>query len=313
MARLRHLLQQGPMLASIGKIAVATVRARAGAAPVGGATPELPGPVVEKTIAPLPSELVRDYVREVGGDAGAWKGSVPPHLFPQWGLPLVFRVLEDLSIPIAKMLNGGCRLEVHGRLPADQPLVVRARLESVDDNGRRLLVTTRITTGTAAEPELVVASFQGIVPQAGAGGAKKDKKDAPRVPPTARELAFWRLTPDNALAFATLTGDLNPVHWVPPYARAFGFKNVILHGFATMARTYEGLARHLYAGQVDRIAGLEARFTRPLVLPARVGLYLLDDGPTSTGFPAGYAGEVFVGDAPGGPAYLTGRHTRRTP
>jgi hypothetical protein len=305
MARFKHILQQGPMLASIGKIAIATVRARAGAAAPAGPAPTLPGPVIEKTIAPLPPELVKDYVREVGGDAGAWKGAVPAHLFPQWGLPLVFRALEDLPYPIAKMLNGGCKLAVHGRLPADQPLVARARLEAVDDNGRRVLVTTRITTGTAAEPELVVADFQGIVPQAAAKDGKKDgkkdgaKKEAPRVPPGARELAFWRLKPDNALAFATLTGDFNPVHWVPPYARAFGFRNVILHGFATMARTYEGLARHLYAGQVDQIASLEARFTRPLVLPARVGLYLLDD-------------EVFVGDAPGGPAYLTGRHTRRS-
>ena len=35
------------------------------------------------------------------------------------------------------------------------------------------------------------------------------------------------------------------------------------------------------------------RFTRPLVLPARVGVYVRGD-------------KVWVGDAPGGPAYLEG-------
>jgi acyl dehydratase len=83
------------------------------------------------------------------------------------------------------------------------------------------------------------------------------------------------------------------VHWLSPYARALGFRGTILHGFATMARAMEGLNRALFAGAVDRIRSFDVRLTRPLVLPARVGLYL--DGQN-----------VHVGDAPGGPEYLRG-------
>ena len=60
-----------------------------------------------------------------------------------------------------------------------------------------------------------------------------------------------------------------------------------------MARTAEGLNRGLFSGSVRSLQQLDVRFTRPLVLPAAVGLYVLDDS-------------VFVGDAPGGPAYLVG-------
>jgi acyl dehydratase len=109
----------------------------------------------------------------------------------------------------------------------------------------------------------------------------------------ARELQYWRVGSDAGMAFAVLTGDFNPVHWMRPYARALGFKSKILHGFATLARALEGLNRALYAGAVDRIRTVDVRFTRPLCLPARVGLYL--DGDT-----------FMVGDAPGGPAYLVG-------
>jgi len=83
------------------------------------------------------------------------------------------------------------------------------------------------------------------------------------------------------------------VHWIRPYARAFGFRSTILHGFSTFARAYEGLrtARRL----APRV--LDARFTRPLALPAEVGLYVEPETRT-----------VHVGDAPGAPAYLRGTY-----
>jgi hypothetical protein len=42
------------------------------------------------------------------------------------------------------------------------------------------------------------------------------------------------------------------------------------------------------------------RFSRPLVLPANVGVYVTRGG------------EVFVGDAPGGGAYLDGHYVARS-
>ena len=97
--------------------------------------------------------------------------------------------------------------------------------------------------------------------------------------------------------YAEASGDLNPLHWAPPYARASGFRGAILHGFSTMARAMEGIIRHMYAGAAIRLGGVDVRFTRPLVLPARVGLYVRGREASR---------EVFVGDAPGGPAYLAG-------
>lgn len=118
------------------------------------------------------------------------------------------------------------------------------------------------------------------------------------MPTSARELAFWRLKADAGLDFAKLTGDFNPMHWVPAWARAFGFRNTILHGFGTMARAIEGMNRSLFAGDVDALREVHVRFTRPLVLPAQVGLYVSGN-------------ELYVGDAPGGPAYLTGNFVTR--
>jgi acyl dehydratase len=300
----KHILSQGPVLTSLGGTALAALRQRLGwGAP--SVAPSLPGPAVSATVAPLPPDLVRDYVRHVGGDPSAYRGAVPAHLFPQWGFPPAAKTLRGLPYPLAKVLNGGCRLEVRGELPAGQPLLVSARLEEIDDDGRRAVLHQRVVTGTAATPELVIGHLYAIVPLGGkptdrSVGKRPERRPPARVPDDAEELAYWRIRDDAGLAFAMLTGDFNPVHWLPPYARAFGFQSPILHGFATMARAIEGLHRSLLADATRQIAAFDCRFTKPLALPARVGLYVK-------------GGEVFVGDAPGGAAYLTGSLTLRQP
>lgn len=293
----KHVLQQGPVLATLAGVAASAIRQRMGwAAPAGA--PELPGPEFTTIVEPRPAELLRAYVKHVGGDPTAYRGQVPPHFFPQWGFPLASRTLQGLPYPLFKVLNGGCRLEINAPLPANESLHARARLEGIDDDGRRAVIHQRVVTGTSAHPEAVVGHLYAIVPLA--GGAKGEKKDAPkrepaRVPRDAEELQRWRLAADAGLDFAKLTGDFNPVHWVPPYARAFGFRNTILHGFSTMARAMEGLQRTLFAGSVRAIRVLDVKFTKPLVLPAKVGLYVKGES-------------LWVGDAPGGPAYLVGTY-----
>ncbi len=302
-APIKHIPHQAPVIASLGEtVFSALVQRLSGKTP--SAPPPLPGPEIKRTIPPRPADLVADYVRHVGGDPGAYRREVPPHMFPQWGFPLAARTLKGLPYPLQRVLNGGCRVEVNAPLPQGKPLHVTARLEDIDDNGRRAVLHQKVVTGTDEHPEAVVGHLYAVVPLArkdatnGKPAANGEKKDRPRAPQSAHELAYWRIGHDAGLHFAMLTGDFNPVHWVTPYARAFGFKNRILHGFATMARAWEGLVRGLFAGSTREITVFDVKFTRPLVLPARVGLYV--EGET-----------VHVADAPGGPAYLVGTYRRR--
>jgi acyl dehydratase len=236
---------------------------------------------------------VRDYLRHLGSEPAA--GVLPPHLFPQWTFPLAARTLAAAPYPLLKVVNGGCRLEINAPLPADAPLEVRSRLEASEDDGRRVVLHQRLVTGAGSCPDALVASVRAVFPlrARGADGRLPGRAEAARAPavvaPGARLVERWRLGRAAGLAFACLTGDFNPVHWLPPYARAFGFRGVILQGFATMARVMEALAR---AGRPVRL--LDVRFTRPLVLPADVGLYLEGDA-------------LAVGEAQGAPAYLVGQ------
>lgn len=294
----RHLLEQGPVLRMLAMAGVSSLVRRAGP---GGPRPSSPGPWVEAELPPRSEALVRDYVRAVGGDPSAYSGRIPAHFFPQWGLPLAARALSGAPYPLARVMNAGCRIEQRGPLPARERLVVRARLEALDDDGRRALITQRIVTGTRSSPDAVVADVRAFVPLAGQSksGAEGTPRARPVVPSETHHVAALDLGPRAGLDFAKLTGDLNPIHWLGPYARAAGFRGCILHGFATLARAVEALNRALWADDPTRWSAVDVRFTRPLLLPACVGVYVSD------------AGGLWVGDHPGGDAYLEGHFQRK--
>jgi acyl dehydratase len=310
---LKFVRHQGPVLKGMGEAVLSALKQRAGIAKTVPAT--VPGAVHHVTVPPRPAELVQAYVRHVGGDPAAYRGRLPAHLFPQWTFPLTGKVLEGVQYPMLAAMNGGCKLTINAPLPANEPLAVSGQLVHVDDDGRRAILDQKMVTGTREVPDAVVAHLYVFIPlgrgkgdkdakdgqskgKNGKGNGKKPK-DKARVAWDARELAFWKLSGEAGLDFAKLTGDFNPVHWVPAWAHAQGFKNVILHGFGTLARAIEGLNRAKLAGDVDALSEIDVRFTRPLVLPARVGLYVRGN-------------QVWVGDAPGGPAYLEGTFQTRS-
>jgi acyl dehydratase len=299
LAALRHAVEQGPMLRALGGVALASlVPTRAQRS-----SPSLPGPWVEADLEPRSPSLVRDYIEYAGGDPAAYAGHVPAHLFPQWGFPLLVRTLEALPYPYARAVNAGCRIEQRSALPAREPLSVRARVESVDDDGRRAILVQRLDTGTLTAPDAIRAEIRVHVKLGGKHAAPRrepTKEPRPTVPADARPIATLDLDARAGLAFAALTGDFNPIHWVPLYARAAGFGSTILHGFATLARTVEALNRGVLGGDPARLGAIDVRFTKPLVLPARVSVY------------TGAEDRVWVAAAPGQEPFLEGSFQRAT-
>ncbi len=258
------------MLRALAGVARAAISRR------GGPTPVVPGPWIEAELPPRPEALVRDFVTNSGGNPDAYRGHLPAHLFPQWGFPIAVRTLAGLPYPYSRAVNAGCRIDVRAPLPAGEPLIVRARLLSVDEDTRRAFITQELITGTRSAPDAMAAELRVHIPLAKGGrGAGKAR---PAVPSEAKEIASLSIGPRAGLEFAILTGDFNPIHWMRPWARIAGFRSTILHGFATLARAVEALTRGPLGSDPARLTSIDVRFTRPLVLPARVSVRTTDEG-----------------------------------
>ena len=299
MSLLQHARHQGPVVASFGKLAIAGLTQRFKPA---ASMPALPGAEHTVQLPPRDPAMVKDYIRWAGGDPGAWRGRVPPHLFAQWAFGLTGELLQGLPYPLAKVVNAGCRLEINAPIPIDAPLTLTGRLEEVDDNGRRAVITQKFVTSTPDHPEALVAYNNALVTLP----ARPRDPDAPKPPRTpkpmvalsAREIGMRRIASNAGFEFACLTGDFNPLHWIPGYHLMFGYDRPILHGFGTMAIALEAMNTVLWAGDVDRLKSVEVRFTAPVKMPGTVRVFATDS-------------ELFVGKAPGGPAALTGTYLTR--
>jgi len=287
----RYLLEQWPTVVAMGRAALrgAVTRRERALSKDEASLREL---YVERP--PLPPALVADYIRHVGGDPAAWAGDLPTHLFPQWVFPLQLRLLEGLGVPLARALNAGARLESERPLPADETLLVRAWLDTVDDRDGRVTLRVASSTGTASAPNALRAEMTLLMRRSHkkSGAARVEAQ----VPADAQELGRLHIPARAGMDFARLTGDLNPVHWLSPYARALGFRHVINHGFSSMARTMEVLIRERHASDPRALGAFQCRFTRPLLLPADVGVFMRGQ-------------DVSLGAGPNQPTYLEAHET----
>ena len=71
------------------------------------------------------------------------------------------------------------------------------------------------------------------------------------------------VTQEQVNAYADASGDHNPIHVDPEFARSVGLPGTIAHGLLDMAILTEAVAR--WAGGYEQVASLACRFSKPLL------------------------------------------------
>lgn len=105
------------------------------------------------------------------------------------------------------------------------------------------------------------ASPQGSTGEAGGespAGGPVSEQDLPAS-------AEWKLPGDLGRRYAGVSGDRNPIHMHSLLAKPLGFPRAIAHGMWTKARCLAALENRL-----PDAFGVEVRFRKPILLPARV-------------------------------------------
>ncbi|MER6733771.1 MaoC/PaaZ C-terminal domain-containing protein [Streptomyces puniciscabiei] len=173
-------------------------------------------------------------------------------------------VISGLSMPgveveLAKVLHGGQTLEIHRPIPAEGTARATHRLAAVHDKGKAAVLVLRTEVADADGP-LWTNDAQIFV--RGEGGWGGDRGPSTRLDPPTGEPDRTVERPvraDQALLYR-LSGDWNPLHADPEFAKLAGFDRPILHGLCTYGITLKAVVDTLLGGDVSRVRSYTTRF-----------------------------------------------------
>ncbi|MGW2775989.1 MaoC/PaaZ C-terminal domain-containing protein [Streptomyces olivaceoviridis] len=173
-------------------------------------------------------------------------------------------VISGLSMPgvdvdLARVLHGGQTLTLHRPLPAEGTATATGRIAAVYDKGSAAVLVMRTDVADSEGP-LWTNDAQIFVRGEGGWGGDRGPS-ARREPPTGEpdRVVERRLREDQALLYR-LSGDWNPLHADPEFAKLAGFERPILHGLCTYGVTLKAVVDTLFGGDVSRVRSYATRF-----------------------------------------------------
>ncbi|HEX4246931.1 MAG TPA: MaoC/PaaZ C-terminal domain-containing protein [Pseudonocardia sp.] len=158
------------------------------------------------------------------------------------------------------------RIRQHRAIGADEPLELRVHAENLRAHPRGALVDLVAEVSTSDGP-----AWQARSSYLSRGGSAPDPTGADEPEPADLEAplsARWQLAGDTGRRYASVSGDVNPIHLHSLTARLFGFRGAIAHGMWTAARCVSTLT-----GRLPDAYDVDVVFRKPVVLPTGVDLH----------------------------------------
>ncbi|MEP6525627.1 MAG: MaoC/PaaZ C-terminal domain-containing protein [Nocardioidaceae bacterium] len=218
----------------------------------------LPDLVVRRPDQPIDLGHLAAYNRLCGFGLQATVPVTYPHVLA-FGLQLALLTDRRFPFPALGLVH------VHNSITQLRPVQTSERLDlevgaanlRPHPRGRQFdVVTTARVQGSVVWAELTTLLRRG-------SGHPTGQRDKPApLPPSPVE---WRLPVDLGRRYAAVSGDRNPIHLYAITARPFGFHRQIAQGMWSLARCLAGLA-----GRLPATYTVEAKFSKPILLPADV-------------------------------------------
>lgn len=207
-----------------------------------------------------PKEL--QYVFEMGDFKVLPTFGVVPALKMVFDMYKQGKQAPGMNYGFERVLHGEQYLELSGPLPVAAKLTHRAKIRDIFDKGKNAVVVTEIRSFDEQGEQVALNELVTFVKGAGGWGGDRGPDAKLHTPPERApdSVVTEPVREDQALLYR-LSGDINPLHADPAFAKNFGFDRPILHGLCT----YGIAARHVlatYAGNDARLfRSMRARFS----------------------------------------------------
>ncbi len=159
---------------------------------------------------------------------------VIPALNAQVSLLQEGKQAPGLKYGLERLLHGEQYTELIRPLPTKATLSHKARIKNIFDKGKHALIITEIITYDEDGNRLARNESTSLIRGAGGWGGERGPSQDVNVPPErAPDKTIEEVIPENQALLYRLSGDWNPLHADPGFAKAAGFDKPILHGLCT--------------------------------------------------------------------------------
>jgi acyl dehydratase len=158
------------------------------------------------------------------------------------------------------LLHGEQDIEVHAPIPPEATVKHQVKLVGVYDKGKAALVISQCDTTDEAGKPLFTNRMAAFLRGSGGFGGDAGPKAGNEAPQRAPDLEVESKTlPQQALLYR-LSGDKNPLHADPGFAKLGGFDVPILHGLCSYGIVCKAVVDNALGGDVTKVARYQARF-----------------------------------------------------
>jgi acyl dehydratase len=169
------------------------------------------------------------------------------------------RSVPGVEINFAKVLHGEQEIEIHRPIPTRAQVEHHSRIAAIYDKGKAALIVLEVET--KANNERLFTNRCSIFARGEGGfggdpGPKVELEPPQRAPDAVVES---RTLPNQALLYR-LSGDKNPLHADPAFAKLGGFDRPILHGLCSYGFVCKAAVDTMLGGDVNKVARYQARF-----------------------------------------------------
>jgi acyl dehydratase len=214
------------------------------------------------------ADAIRAYAAATNEDNPAFAGDDPvgPPAFPivaAQGVLAMALFDPDLEVNLTRLVHGEEDHLLHAPIRPGDVLTVEGSLESIEikESGETFTVYTRLTNQSG----ILAAEIRSLLFVRGSGARPKPGQEE-AVPE--REIAFTtvqKVDEDQTYRYAEASGDHNPIHTDPEFARnVAGLPGIILHGMCTMAFAGKAVLDAVAGGDPARLRRIKVRFSKPV-------------------------------------------------
>ncbi|HKA89840.1 MAG TPA: MaoC/PaaZ C-terminal domain-containing protein [Haliangiales bacterium] len=189
-----------------------------------------------------------------------------PRVLPTFAVVPAWSALEAASASTGAdptmLLHGEHKIRLHRPIPPRGEVYTIAEVTGIYDKGKGALVTIHAETVDDEGDPVCENWFAAFVRGAGGFGGDRGAEAVRADPPDGRapDFAMTERTLPEQAALYRLSGDLNPLHISPEFARRSGFDRPILHGLCTYGYAGRAVLRHACGGDASRLRSFAARF-----------------------------------------------------